>query len=197
MMTAGKEVEHYVQRLAQMARACGIHLVMATQRPSVDIITGSIKANFPSRISFQVASKYDSRTVLGEIGAEQLLGKGDMLFMSSANKVVRIHAPYVSENEIEKINNHLRSQAEPDYIDEILDFVDEKEMIENSKNQGDKDELYDDAVEIIKSEGKASTSFLQRKIQIGYIRAARIIDMMEAEGVVSKANHVGKRDVLK
>ena len=117
--------------------------------------------------------------------------------MSSANKVVRIHAPYVSENEIEKINNYLRSQAEPDYVDEILNFVDEKEMIENSKNQSDKDELYNNAVEIIKSEGKASTSFLQRKLQIGYNRAARIIDMMEAEGIVSKANHVGKRDVLK
>ena len=180
-----------------MARAAGIHIIMATQRPSVDVITGTIKANFPTRISFQVTSKIDSRTILGEQGAEQLLGKGDMLFMSSANKVVRIHAPYVSENEIEKINNHLRSQAEPDYIDEILNFVDEKEMIENSKNQSDKDELYSDAVEIIKSEGKASTSFLQRKLQIGYNRAARIIDMMEAEGIVSKANHVGKRDVLK
>ena len=197
MLVAGKEIENYIQKLSQMARAAGIHIIMATQRPSVDVITGTIKANFPTRISFQVTSKIDSRTILGEQGAEQLLGKGDMLFMSSANKVVRIHAPYVSENEIEKINNYLRSQAEPDYIDEILDFVDEKEMIENSKNQGDKDELYNDAVEIIKSEGKASTSFLQRKLQIGYNRAARIVDMMEAEGIVSKANHVGKRDVLK
>ena len=197
MLVAGKEIENYIQKLSQMARAAGIHIIMATQRPSVDVITGTIKANFPTRISFQVTSKIDSRTILGEQGAEQLLGKGDMLYMSSANKVVRIHAPYVSENEIEKINNHLRSQAEPDYIDEILNFVDEKEMIENSKNQGDKDELYSDAVEIIKSEGKASTSFLQRKLQIGYNRAARIIDMMEAEGIVSKANHVGKRDVLK
>ncbi len=197
MLVAGKEIENYIQKLSQMARAAGIHIIMATQRPSVDVITGTIKANFPTRISFQVTSKIDSRTILGEQGAEQLLGKGDMLYMSSANKVVRIHAPYVSENEIEKINNHLRSQAEPDYIDEILNFVDEKEMIENSKNQGDKDKLYSDAVEIIKSEGKASTSFLQRKLQIGYNRAARIIDMMEAEGIVSKANHVGKRDVLK
>ena len=197
MLVAGKEIENYIQKLSQMARAAGIHIIMATQRPSVDVITGTIKANFPTRISFQVTSKIDSRTILGEQGAEQLLGKGDMLFMSSANKIVRIHAPFVSENEIEKINNYLRSQAEPDYIDEILDFVDEKEMIENSKNQGDKDELYNDAVEIIKSEGKASTSFLQRKLQIGYNRAARIVDMMEAEGIVSKANHVGKRDVLK
>ncbi len=197
MLVAGKEIENYIQKLSQMARAAGIHIIMATQRPSVDVITGTIKANFPTRISFQVTSKIDSRTILGEQGAEQLLGKGDMLFMSSANKVVRIHAPYVSENEIEKINNYLRSQAEPDYIDEILNFVDEKEMIENSKNQGDKDELYKDAVEIIKSEGRASTSFLQRKLQIGYNRAARIIDMMETEGIVSKANHVGKREVLK
>ena len=197
MLVAGKDIENYIQKLSQMARAAGIHIIMATQRPSVDVITGTIKANFPTRISFQVTSKIDSRTILGEQGAEQLLGKGDMLFMSSANKVVRIHAPYVSENEIEKINNYLRSQAEPDYIDEILDFVDKKEMIENSKNQSDKDELYNTAVEIINSEGKASTSFLQRKLQIGYNRAARIVDMMEAEGIVSKANHVGKRDVLK
>jgi S-DNA-T family DNA segregation ATPase FtsK/SpoIIIE len=169
---------------------------MATQRPSVDVITGTIKANFPTRISFQVTSKIDSRTVIGEQGAEQLLGKGDMLYMSSANKIVRIHAPYVSENEIEKINNFLRSQSEPDYIDEILNFADEKEMGENLLSSENKDELYEKALEIIKSEGKASTSFLQRKLQIGYNRAARIIDMMEAEGIVSKANHVGKRDVL-
>ena len=197
MLVAGKEIENYIQKLSQMARAAGIHIIMATQRPSVDVITGTIKANFPTRISFQVTSKIDSRTILGEQGAEQLLGKGDMLYMSSANRIIRIHAPYVSENEIEKINNFLRSQAEPDYVDEILNFADEKEMSENSKNQGDKDELYESAVNIIKSEGKASTSFLQRKLQIGYNRAARIIDMMETEGIVSKANHVGKRDVLK
>ena len=197
MLVAGKEIENYIQKLSQMARAAGIHIIMATQRPSVDVITGTIKANFPTRISFQVSSKIDSRTILGEQGAEQLLGKGDMLYMSSANRIIRIHAPFVSENEIEKINNFLRSQAEPDYVDEILNFVDEKEMSENLKNQGDKDELYQSAVDIIKSEGKASTSFLQRKLQIGYNRAARIIDMMEAEGIVSKANHVGKRDVLK
>ena len=196
MLVAGKEIENYIQKLSQMARAAGIHIIMATQRPSVDVITGTIKANFPTRISFQVTSKIDSRTILGEQGAEQLLGKGDMLYMSSANRIIRIHAPFVSDNEIEKINNYLRSQAEPDYIDEILNFADEKEISENSKNQGDKDELYETAVEIIKSEGKASTSFLQRKLQIGYNRAARIIDMMEADGIVSKANHVGKRDVL-
>ncbi len=196
MLVAGKEIENYIQKLSQMARAAGIHIIMATQRPSVDVITGTIKANFPTRISFQVTSKIDSRTILGEQGAEQLLGKGDMLYMSSANKMVRIHAPFVSDDEIEKINNFLRSQEEPDYVDEILNFVDEKEINENSKNQSEKDELYQTAIEIIKSEGKASTSFLQRKLQIGYNRAARIIDMMEADGIVSKANHVGKRDVL-
>ncbi|MDC0876469.1 DNA translocase FtsK [Candidatus Pelagibacter sp.] len=195
MLVAGKEIENYIQKLSQMARAAGIHIIMATQRPSVDVITGTIKANFPTRISFQVTSKIDSRTILGEQGAEQLLGKGDMLYMSSANRIVRIHAPFVSDNEIEKINNSLRSQAEPDYIDEILNFVDEKE-IGDVKSQSDKDELYQSALEIIRSEGKASTSFLQRKLQIGYNRAARIIDMMEADGIVSKANHVGKRDVL-
>ena len=195
MLVAGKEIENYIQKLSQMARAAGIHIIMATQRPSVDVITGTIKANFPTRISFQVTSKIDSRTILGEQGAEQLLGKGDMLYMSSANRIVRIHAPFVSDNEIEKINNSLRSQAEPDYIDEILNFADEKE-IGNIQNQNDKDELYQSALDIIRSEGKASTSFLQRKLQIGYNRAARIIDMMEADGIVSKANHVGKRDVL-
>ena len=196
MLVAGKEIENYIQKLSQMARAAGIHIIMATQRPSVDVITGTIKANFPTRVSFQVSSKIDSRTILGEQGAEQLLGKGDMLFMSSANRIIRIHAPFVSDDEIEKVNNFIRSQAEPDYVDEILNFADEKEMNNKSKNDGDKDELYQSAVEIIKSEGKASTSFLQRKLQIGYNRAARIIDMMEAEGIVSKANHVGKRDVL-
>jgi len=196
MLVAGKEIENYIQKLSQMARAAGIHIIMATQRPSVDVITGTIKANFPTRISFQVTSKIDSRTILGEQGAEQLLGKGDMLYMSSANRIVRIHAPFVSDNEIEKVNNYLRSQAEPDYIDEILNFVDEKEVGENSSNSIDKDELYQTALNIIQSEGKASTSFLQRKLQIGYNRAARIIDMMEANGIVSKANHVGKRDLL-
>ncbi len=195
MLVAGKEIENYIQKLSQMARAAGIHIIMATQRPSVDVITGTIKANFPTRISFQVTSKIDSRTILGEQGAEQLLGKGDMLYMSSANRIVRIHAPFVSDIEIEKVNNSLRSQAEPDYVDEILNFADEKEIGDN-QNQGEKDELYNQALDIIRSEGKASTSFLQRKLQIGYNRAARIIDMMESEGIVSKANHVGKRDVL-
>ncbi len=197
MLVAGKEIENYIQKLSQMARAAGIHIIMATQRPSVDVITGTIKANFPTRISFQVTSKIDSRTILGEQGAEQLLGKGDMLYMSSANRITRIHAPYVSEIEIDKVNNFLRNQAEPDYVDEILNFADEKEIGEKNKDNSDTDELYNEALEIIKSERKASTSFLQRKLQIGYNRAARIIDQMETNGEVSKANHVGKREVLK
>ena len=197
MLVAGKEIENYIQKLSQMARAAGIHIIMATQRPSVDVIPGTIKANFPTRISFQVSSKIDSRTILGEQGAEQLLGKGDMLFMSSANRIARIHAPFVTEDEIEKVNNFLRSQAEPDYVDEILAFSEKTdEEIDNSE-MNDKDELYQSALKLVKDEGKASTSFLQRKLQIGYNRAARIIDMMEENGIVSKANHVGKREILK
>ena len=194
MLVAGKEIENYIQKLSQMARAAGIHIIMATQRPSVDVITGTIKANFPTRVSFQVSSKIDSRTILGEQGAEQLLGKGDMLFMSSANRIVRIHGPYVSEQEIEKITNILRSQGTPDYIEEIT--AEDKESTDLKEADFDEDSLYGEALEIIKSEGKASTSFLQRKLQIGYNRAARIIDMMEEKGIVSKANHVGKREVL-
>ena len=196
MHVAGKEIETYIQKLSQMARASGIHIIMATQRPSVDVITGTIKANFPTRISFQVSSKIDSRTILGEQGAEQLLGKGDMLYMSSANKIVRIHAPFVSDNEIEKVNNFLRSQADPEYFDEILNYNSREDN--NTEEEGsEKDELYNSALEIIRLEGKASTSFLQRKLQIGYNRAARIIDMMEERGIVSKANHSGKRELLK
>ena len=194
MLVAGKEIENYIQKLSQMARAAGIHIIMATQRPSVDVITGTIKANFPTRISFRVSSKIDSRTILGEQGAEQLLGNGDMLFMSSANRIVRIHGPYVSEKEIEKITNVLRAQGEPDYIEDIT--VNEKGDSTDYASIADTDELYNQALDIIKTEGKASTSFLQRKLQIGYNRAARIIDMMEEKGIVSKANHVGKREVL-
>jgi len=195
MLVAGKEIENYIQRLSQMARAAGIHIIMATQRPSVDVITGTIKANFPTRISFQVSSKIDSRTILGEQGAEQLLGKGDMLFMSSANRIIRIHGPYVSESEIEKVNSYLRSQGSPNYIDEITVIKD----LSDDSNEGsgaEKDELYSKAVDIIKLEGRASTSFLQRKLQIGYNRAARIMETMEKEGVVGQANHVGKREIL-
>jgi S-DNA-T family DNA segregation ATPase FtsK/SpoIIIE len=178
-----------------MARAAGIHIIMATQRPSVDVITGTIKANFPTRISFQVSSKIDSRTILGEQGAEQLLGKGDMLFMSSANRIARIHGPYVSESEIEKINSFLRSQGKPDYIEEITIIKDEDSYSGLGDNT-EKDELYSKALDIIKTERKASTSFLQRKLQIGYNRAANIMEMMEKEGVVGQANHVGKREIL-
>ena len=194
MLVAGKEIENYIQKLSQMARAAGIHIIMATQRPSVDVITGTIKANFPTRISFQVSSKIDSKTILGEQGAEQLLGKGDMLFMSSANKIFRIHGSYVSENEIEKVTSHIRSQGNPDYIEDIVEKHDyDKDEISST---GEEDDLYQTALKIIKSEKKASTSFLQRKLQIGYNRAARIIDKMEENGLVSKANHVGKREVL-
>ena len=195
MLVAGKEIENYIQKLSQMARAAGIHIIMATQRPSVDVITGTIKANFPTRVSFQVSSKIDSRTILGEQGAEQLLGKGDMLFMSSANRIVRIHGPFVSENEIEKIVSSIRSQGEPDYMEEITAQA-SNDAFSTADGDADEDELYSQAIDIIKSEGKASTSFLQRKLQIGYNRAARIIDMMEEKGIVSKANHVGKREVL-
>ncbi|MBO6486245.1 MAG: DNA translocase FtsK, partial [Pelagibacteraceae bacterium] len=193
MLVSGKEIENYVQKLSAMARAAGIHIIMATQRPSVDVITGTIKANFPTRISFQVSSKIDSKTILGEQGAEQLLGKGDMLFMSSANKIFRIHGPYVSESEVEKISSFLRSQGSPDYVEEIIT---KHSDIEDSLSRKDQDQLYETALEIVKTEKKASTSFLQRKLQIGYNRAARIIEQMEDNGVVSKANHVGKREVL-
>ena len=195
MMVSGKQVENYIQRLAQMARAAGIHIIMATQRPSVDVITGTIKANFPTRISFQVTSKIDSRTILGEQGAEQLLGKGDMLFMSSANRMVRIHGPFVSDSEIEKVSTFLRSQGSPTYIDDITKIEDNDNENNNSLNSSEKDELFDQAVTLIKAEGKASTSFLQRKLQIGYNRAARIIDQMEEAKIISPANHTGKREI--
>ena len=194
MLISSREIESYVQKLSAMARAAGIHIIMATQRPSVDVITGTIKANFPTRISFQVSSKIDSKTILGEQGSEQLLGKGDMLFMSSANKIFRIHGPYVSEADLEKITSFLRSQGNPDYIEEITKFQESNTSDESSSEE--QDELYDAALKIIKTEKKASTSFLQRKLQIGYNRAARIIDQMEINGIVSKANHTGKREVL-
>ncbi|MEM7446145.1 MAG: DNA translocase FtsK 4TM domain-containing protein [Pseudomonadota bacterium] len=203
MMVAGKEIEGAIQRLAQMARAAGIHLIMATQRPSVDVITGTIKANFPTRISFQVTSKIDSRTILGEGGAEQLLGQGDMLYMAGGGRITRVHGPFVSDNEVEAVVNHLRAQGEPEYNDSVLEDEEESAAIDAMLNGGapagggnSGDELYDRAVALVAHERKASTSFVQRHLQIGYNRAARIIDQMEAEGVVSKANHVGKREVL-
>ena len=194
MLSSGKEIESYIQRLAQMARAAGVHIIMATQRPSVDVITGTIKANFPTRISFQVTSKIDSRTILGEQGAELLLGKGDMLFMSSASRTIRIHGPFVSDREIEKISTFLRSQGSPEYIDDITKMQTDENEDSNAGSE-EKDELFSQAVSLIKSEGKASTSFLQRKLQIGYNRAARIIDQMEEAKIISPANHTGKREI--
>ena len=197
MLVAGKDIEAAIQRLAQMARAAGIHIIMATQRPSVDVITGTIKANFPTRISFQVTSKIDSRTILGEGGAEQLLGRGDMLYMAGGGRVTRVHGPFVSDEEVERVVSFLKERGEPDYIDEITE--DDEVSFDPLAGEDDAesgDMLYRQAVAVVCREGKASTSFVQRHLQIGYNRAARIIERMEAEGVVSAANHVGKREVL-
>ena len=199
MLVAGKEVEGALQRLAQMARAAGIHLIIATQRPSVDVITGTIKANFPTRISFQVTSKIDSRTILGEQGAEQLLGQGDMLLMTAAGRIERIHGPFVSDAEVERVASFLKQQATPDYIEQITEDDDDTPILgvtSGGSGNSDEDTLYDQAVALICRERKASTSFVQRHLQIGYNRAARIIERMEAEGVISRANHVGRREVL-
>ncbi len=196
MLVAGKDIEAAIQRLAQMARAAGLHLIMATQRPSVDVITGTIKANFPTRISFQVTSKIDSRTILGEMGAEQLLGQGDMLYMAGGGRITRVHGPFVSDEEVEKVVTHLKAQGEPTYDESILE-EDEGTSVDDLTGRGNgSDELYDQAVALVAREGKASTSFIQRHLQIGYNRAARIIEQMEQQGVVSSANHVGKREVL-
>ncbi|PZO87320.1 MAG: cell division protein FtsK [Micavibrio aeruginosavorus] len=195
MLVAGKDVEGAIQRLAQMARAAGIHLIMATQRPSVDVITGVIKANFPTRISFAVTSKIDSRTILGEGGAEQLLGQGDMLYMAPGGKITRVHGPFSSDADVENVVNFLKSQGEPSYIEDITEGDFEGEGGEGGGEEPC-DELYDEAVALVAREQKASTSFIQRYLQIGYNRAARIIEEMERQGVVGKANHVGKREVL-
>lgn len=196
MLVAGKEIEIAVQRLAQMARAAGIHLIMATQRPSVDVITGTIKANFPTRISFQVSSKIDSRTILGEQGAEQLLGQGDMLYMASGGRTVRIHCPFVSDAEVEKVTNNLKAQGEPHYIDDILEDEGDDGFSEASDEDSNNDPMYKEAVDVVMRDGKVSTSFLQRRLKIGYNRAARLVDMMEEAGIVSAANHVGKREII-
>jgi S-DNA-T family DNA segregation ATPase FtsK/SpoIIIE len=207
MMVAGKDIEGAVQRLAQMARAAGIHIVMATQRPSVDVITGTIKANFPTRISFQVTSKIDSRTILGEMGAEQLLGQGDMLFMAGGGRISRVHGPFVSDEEVERIVQHLKSQGAPDYLDAVTKEDESEASLEGEDDGGavfDRGEfgseeggdLYDQAVAIVLRDKKASTSYVQRRLQIGYNRAASLIERMEKEGVVSPANHAGKREIL-
>ena len=195
MMTAGKEVEHYVQRLAQMARACGIHLVMATQRPSVDIITGSIKANFPSRVSFQVASKYDSRTVLGEIGAEQLLGNGDMLMTKNGANLIRYQSAFISDSEVNKLINEIKRSQKVEYLDELEEIIKSNNESFDQLNEAD-EELITKSIDLIKSTNKASTSFLQRNFQIGYNKAARIMEILEQRGVVSEPNHTGKRNIL-
>jgi DNA segregation ATPase FtsK/SpoIIIE, S-DNA-T family len=201
MMVAGKDIEAAVQRLAQMARAAGIHVIMATQRPSVDVITGTIKANFPTRISFQVISKFDSRTILGEQGAEQLLGQGDMLYMAGGGRITRVHGPFVTDREVEDAVAFLREQGEPNYLEEVTEATEEPSGGGNpiasmpGASEGEKG-LFDQAVALVGREGKASTSFIQRHLQIGYNRAARLIEQMEKEGIVGPANHVGKREVL-
>ena len=194
MLVAGKDVEAAIQRLAQMARAAGIHLIMATQRPSVDVITGTIKANFPTRISFQVTSKIDSRTILGEQGAEQLLGQGDMLYMSGAGRILRVHGPFVKDSEVERIVSFIKEQGEPDYVDVVSEQFGEDAVAGNDDSGGD--DMYKKAIEIVMNDRKCSISYLQRKLQIGYNRAARIVEEMEQKGVLSAPNHIGKREIL-
>jgi S-DNA-T family DNA segregation ATPase FtsK/SpoIIIE len=201
MMVAGKDIEGAVQRLAQMARAAGLHVILATQRPSVDVITGTIKANFPTRISFQVTSKIDSRTILGEQGAEQLLGQGDMLYMAGGGRISRVHGPFCSDEEVEKIVRHLKSQGTPHYLEAVTaadDEDDEDNAVFDSTTMGapESGDLYQQAVEVVMRDRKASTSYIQRRLQIGYNRAASLMERMEKEGVVGQANHAGKREIL-
>ena len=201
MMVAGKEIEACIQRLAQMARASGIHLIMATQRPSVDVITGTIKANFPTRISFQVTSKIDSRTILGEMGAEQLLGQGDMLYMAGGGRISRVHGPFVSDEEVEEIVTHLKSYGPPEYVGSVVegpddDRADDIDLVLGLGGDGGDDQLYDQAVAVVLKDRKVSTSYIQRKLGIGYNKAARLVEQMEEQGIVGQANHVGKREIL-
>lgn len=204
MMVAGKEIEGAIQRLAQMARAAGIHLIMATQRPSVDVITGTIKANFPTRISFQVTSKIDSRTILGEQGAEQLLGQGDMLHMAGGGRIARVHGPFVSDQEVEHVVAHLKAQGRPEYLETVTADEEEEEAEEDQGAIFDKsaiasedgNELYDQAVKVVLRDKKCSTSYIQRRLGIGYNRAASLVERMEKEGLVGPANHVGKREII-
>jgi S-DNA-T family DNA segregation ATPase FtsK/SpoIIIE len=201
MMVSGKEIEGAVQRLAQMARAAGIHLIAATQRPSVDVITGTIKANFPTRISFQVTSKIDSRTILGEQGAEQLLGQGDMLYMAAGGRIRRVHGPFVSDNEVEDVVRFLKSQGTPEYLDAVTEETDEETddpyaVMMAGGNSESGDDLYDKALAVVARDRKASTSYIQRRLGIGYNRAASLIERMEQDGVISSPNHKGFREVL-
>ena len=203
MMVAGKDIEGAIQRLAQMARAAGIHVVLATQRPSVDVITGTIKANFPTRISFQVTSKIDSRTILGEQGAEQLLGQGDMLYMAGGGRISRVHGPFVSDEEVEKIVRHLKSQGQPQYLDAVTaeDGSDEDEdgaVFDATGMGGGRGRAISisQAVQVVTRDRKASTSYIQRRLQIGYNRAASLMERMEQEGIVGQPNHAGKREIL-
>jgi S-DNA-T family DNA segregation ATPase FtsK/SpoIIIE len=199
MMVAGKEIEGAIQRLAQMARAAGIHLIMATQRPSVDVITGTIKANFPTRISFQVTSKIDSRTILGEMGAEQLLGQGDMLYMVGGGRISRVHGPFVSDTEVERVVAHLKMQGQPEYLDSVTSEDEAAEDDEDAAPLAADDEgadLYDRAVNIVLRDKKCSTSYVQRRLSVGYNKAASLVERMEKEGVVGAANHAGKRAIL-
>ncbi len=202
MMVAGKDIEGAIQRLAQMARAAGIHLIMATQRPSVDVITGTIKANFPTRISFQVTSKIDSRTILGEQGAEQLLGQGDMLYMAGGGRISRVHGPFVADGEVEKVVAHLKSQGQPEYLDAITsedepgDVDDDEAPGPGSMDAEESGDLYDRAVAIVLRDNKCSTSYIQRRLSVGYNKAASLVERMEQEGVVGAPNHSGKRAIL-
>jgi len=200
MLVAGKDVEAVVQRLSQMARAAGIHLIMATQRPSVDVITGTIKANFPTRISFQVTAKVDSRTILGEQGAEQLLGQGDMLYMAGGGRISRVHGAFVTETEVEKVVAHLKRQGAPSYVESVTeepeDGFDSPFIPGPSQDEDEDASLYDKAVDVVLRDRRVSTSYIQRRLRIGYNRAASLIEQMEDEGVISPPNHAGKREVL-
>jgi S-DNA-T family DNA segregation ATPase FtsK/SpoIIIE len=199
MMTAGKEVEFLIQRLAQKARAAGIHLILATQRPSVDVITGVIKANLPTRISFHVTSKIDSRTILGEQGAEQLLGKGDMLYMPGGRGVVRVHGPFVSDDEVRAVADHWRAQGQPDYVQSVTEEPEDGFMLDGAPTGEDsaEDQQYRAAIQLVVESQKASTSWLQRQLRVGYNSAARLIERMEKDGIVGRPDHVGRREVLR
>ena len=196
MLVAGKDIETSIQRLAQMARAAGIHIIMATQRPSVDVITGVIKANFPSRISFKVTSKIDSRTILGEQGSEQLLGMGDMLYMGNSARILRVHGPFVDDSEVERVTNFLRSTAAPQYVSAVTESVEDELAGGGAPIDDGEDDIYTQAVNIVRTERKASISYIQRCLRIGYNRAANLVEEMERNGILSEPNHSGKREIL-